>query len=597
MTPRATDLKSRRSTGSTPKDEREAPKPSQIHAQRRRLLVVVLAMVPMILGVRVLDLQGRQSDVMQARGEARYARVVPVPAHRGQITDRHGVPLALSTPMPSIWMDPRRLPMDDERVARLAECLDTPVARIRAKARQQSDRAFVYLKRRVRPELAETILALDLPGIHTQREYRRFYPSGEAIGPVVGVTNIDDVGQEGLELAFEQHLRGEPGTRRILRDRRGRVIDDSTVIEPPSPGRDLRLGLDRRIQYLAFRSLKKAVDQHDAKGGSVVAMDARSGEILAMTNWPTFNPNDRSTYGGPGYRNRAVTDVFEPGSTIKPFTILAALESGRFHPDTPIATSPGTWRVAGHRIQDVHDYGQLDVAGVIRKSSNVGVTKIAMQLEPDALWSIYHRAGIGQTTLTGFPGEASGVLRAPERWRRLEQATMAFGYGMSTTGLQLAHAYSVFATRGIARAPTFLTREQRPEGRRAFNADNVRHVNRMLESVVGPEGTGDAAQIPGYRVAGKTGTVHKVGASGYERGRYLALFAGFAPVSQPRLVVVVAIHEPSREQYYGGQVAAPVFQKVMRGALRFLAVPPDASGERKEEFIAARPTTEGPSDG
>jgi len=542
---------------------------------RRVLVLGVFALGMLVLVGRAIDLQVLKQDFLRGQGDARHLRVVGMPAHRGMITDRNGEPLAISTPVDSVWANPRELSLADPRLPQLARLLELDQDDMLRRLAARETREFVYLRRHVSPELSARVQALELPGVALEREYRRYYPMGEVMAHVVGFTNIDDRGQEGLELAYDEWLAGVPGAKRVIKDRLGRVIENVEALRPPRAGKPLTLSVDRRIQYLAYRELKQAVQAEGARSGSIVVMDPRTGEVLAMANQPAFNPNTRRNLRGELYRNRGVTDVFEPGSTIKPFTIAAALEAGVYGPASQIDTGPGFVRVGGHTIRDVRNYGRIDLATVIRKSSNVGASKIALSLEPEALWSLYSQVGFGQITGAGFPGEAAGVMGDYSRWNEVERATLAFGYGLSVTPLQLAQAYSAIAADGMLHEATFLRREGAAPGRRAMQAETARQVRAMLEGVVSGEGTGLRAAIEGYRVAGKTGTARKSTVGGYAEDRYIAVFAGMAPASNPRLVVVVMINEPAREEYYGGHVAAPVFREVMTGALRLLNIPPD----------------------
>lgn len=543
---------------------------------RRRLIVLaVLALVVALLAWRAVYLQVLSRDFLQYQGDARHLRVVLVPAHRGMITDRRGEPLAISTPVHSVWVNPQEVAPGGDGLVRLARALDLDTDRLRRLIAERSAREFVYLKRHVTPDVANAVRALGVPGVFLQREYRRYYPAGEVAAHVVGFTDIDDRGQEGIELAYDDWLQGTPGSKRVVKDRLGRIVEDVERIRARRPGKNLVLSIDRRLQYLAYRELKAAVLEHGARSGSAVLLDVRTGEVLAMVNQPSYNANDRSGLRGGRYRNRAVTDVFEPGSAIKPFTIAAALESGKYRPETVIDTTPGSLRVGRNTVRDVHDYGVLDVSHVIIKSSNVGASKIALSLEPQRLWHMYNRLGFGSVTGSGFPGESGGLLSHYHRWHPIDQATMAFGYGLSVTPLQLAQAYAALASDGVQPPVTFLRTDKPAPGRRVLSAGIARQVRAMLESVVTREGTGLNARVPGYRVAGKTGTVHKSTAGGYAEDRYVAVFAGIAPASRPRLALVVMVNEPSNGQYYGGQVAAPVFARVMAGALRLLDIPPD----------------------
>lgn len=561
---------------------RRTTQPHVISPGRRRFMAAACGLGALILAGRAVDLQVVRRDFLRGQGEVRHVRSVPIPAHRGMIVDRNGEPLAISTAVWSIWADPAPLREASERWPALARALGTSPSALVGRVQRAQGRQFVWLRRRLTPDHAEQVLALDVPGVGKRREYRRYYPTGEVSGHVLGYTNIDDSGQEGLELAYDDWLSGRPGAKRVVQDRLGRVVEDLELVRPAAHGRDLRASLDRRLQYIAYRELKAAVTRHGARGGSVVLLDVATGEVLAMVNQPAFNPNDTDERSGEFLRNRAVTDVFEPGSTMKPLTIAAALESGRYEPDTPVFTAPGRLRVAGHTITDYRDLGRLDVAGVIRMSSNVGASRIAMSLEPRTLWQTYAGFGLGATTGSGFPGEAGGRLMPPGQWGPLEHATMAFGYGVSVTPLQLARAYAAIAADGVL--PPIRLRavadpgEVADERRRIMSAGTAREIRAMLESVVSPQGTGQHATVSGYRVAGKTGTAHKVSARGYAEDRYRALFAGFAPASRPRIAAVVVIDEPHGKRYFGGQVAAPVFSRVVAGALRLLDVHPDDPG-------------------
>lgn len=526
---------------------------------------------------RMGDLNLNQRDFLQGQGDARTLRVVSIAADRGMITDRNGEPLAISAPVESVWGQPQDLASARERWPELARVLGVPGRQLQAQIEGRLGREFVYLRRHITPEHAEQVMALGMPGVSLQREYRRYYPMGEVLGHVLGFTNIDDVGQEGIELMMEAHLRGTPGSKRVLRDRLGRVIQDVESIAEPHPGKDVQLSLDRRIQYLAYRELKAAVQRHRATAGSVVVLDVATGEVLAMVNQPAFNPNNRADLDSSRFRNRAVTDVIEPGSTIKPFTIAAALETGHFRADTPIDAGPGLLRVGGFTIRDIRNYGKIDVAEVLKKSSNVGASRIAMSMEPKRLWETFSRFGFGYDTGSRYPGEAQGRLRSHRDWREADRATVAYGYGMSMSPLQLVQAYATLADDGRQRPVSFfkLDAEALPRSRQVIDAKVAREVIKMLEMAVSDTGTGSRARVAGYRVAGKTGTARKAMAGGYDPDNYLSLFAGVAPVTRPRLAMVVIIDSPDDGDYYGGVVAAPVFSRVMEGALRLMDVPPD----------------------
>lgn len=544
--------------------------------EKRRWLLMGLFMLGMAtLMMRAVDLQILNNAFLQEHGDARALRVVTIPAHRGMITDRNGDPLAVSTPVNSIWATPRKVLQSEKNLQPLAEYLGMSQQELVTILSDRIGRDFVYIKRQIDPALSAKIMQLDIPGIAMEQEFKRYYPAGEVTAHMVGFTNIDDVGQEGLELAYNDWLQGTPGSKRVLKDRLGRVVENVESIRLPQPGKDLVLSIDRRIQYLAYRELKTVVNQHHARGGTLVMLDATTGEVMAMVSQPSYNPNNRNDLKSELFRNRAVTDVFEPGSTIKPFTITAALQSGLYTPHTKIDTRPGTFTVGKHTIRDAHDYGVIDVATVIKKSSNVGASKIALSLEPSVLWETLSRVGFGLTTTSGFPGEADGTLSPPGNWSEVELATIAFGYGVSVTTLQLASAYQAIAADGMQFPVSFIRTEQPVQGRQVIDPVIARQVRHMLAAVVSDEGTGRRAAVNGFHVAGKTGTVHKAISGGYSEDRYLSLFAGMVPVEHPRLVMVVVVDEPQGREYYGGQIAAPVFSRVMSGALRLLNITPD----------------------
>lgn len=543
---------------------------------RARLLLLLVFGAFMVLAARALYLQGLHNDFLQQKGETRYARVVEMSAHRGMVTDRAGEPLALSTPVESVWASPADVELTTEQRARLARLLGLDAAEIKRRL-AENGREFVYLKRQLPPEQAAKVVQLNLPGIFLQREYRRYYPAAEVTAHVVGVTGMDDNGQEGIELAYQDWLAGKPGSRRVIKDRLGRVIEDVESIRAPQQGRELALSIDQRVQYLAFRELKAAIAEHQAKAGSIVVLDVTTGEVLALANWPSYNPNNRDTLKAGRARNRAVVDLFEPGSTLKPFTVAAVLEAGLFRPGSPIDTEGGRYAIGNRIIRDAHPEGILTVSQVIQKSSNVGSAKMAMALAPQKMWTILSAVGFGALSRVGFPGEASGRLRAYQSWKPIEQATMSYGHGISVSLLQLARAYSVFATDGELKPLTLVRREEPVEGKRVVSPATAKAVRKMLEMVTQPGGTATRAQVAGYRVAGKTGTAHKLEGAHYAPDRYIASFVGFAPASQPRLVIAVMLDEPGGKHYYGGEVAAPIFSNVMAGALRLLGISPDAS--------------------
>ena len=546
---------------------------------RSHFLLTILLLSAVMLVWRMVDLHVLRHDFLQGQGNARSLRTVSMAAHRGMITDRNGEPLAISTPIDSIWANPQVLSLHRDRLPILAKTLGKDTDELQQLIGSKQKREFVYLQRHSHPDRVKQVLALAIPGVALQREYRRYYPSAEVTGHLVGFTNIDDVGQEGIELVFDEWLRGVPGSKHVVKDRLGRIIKNVGSIKLPEPGRTLVLSIDRRIQYLAYSELKKAVKQHKAKSGSAVVLDVATGEVLAMVNQPSFNPNNRRKLKSRNYRNRAVTDVFEPGSTLKPFTVAAALESGKYKPSTVINTTPGYFKVGSNTVRDSHDLGSIDVTTILQKSSNVGASKMALSLTPEQHWHMLARMGFGEITASGFPGESSGILSDYHKWRDIDRATLAYGYGISTTLLQLTHAYSVLANGGLS-VPVTLTRvddfsQVRETQQRVMKESTARQLITMLQRVVEPGGTGTRAAIKNYFVAGKTGTVRKSGIGGYLEDRYLSIFAGIAPASHPRLAMVVLINEPNNGDYYGGVVAAPVFSHVIAGALRLLNVSPD----------------------
>lgn len=541
--------------------------------RRRMLLLGVLAGFAILIG-RALYLQGVHKDFLQQKGEARYSRTLTLPAHRGMITDRHGEALAISTPVESIWASPPDVVVSDAQLAQLAGLLRVSPAELRRKL-ANSQREFVYLKRRLPPDEAVQVMRLGIRGIFSQREYRRYYPAAEVAAHVVGFTDIDDRGQEGLELVYQEWLAGKPGSRRVLKDRQGRIVEDLEAVKVPQDGRDLVLSIDRNIQYLAHRELAAAVTGHKAKAGAIVVLDARSGEVLALANQPSYNPNNPVKLAGKA-RNRVIVDIFEPGSTLKPFTAAAALEAGQFRPETRIDTAPGYLRIGRKTIRDVHPHEMLSVAEVIQKSSNVGSAKMALSLQPQFLWNLFNQVGFGSPVNVGFPGEAAGRLRPYKTWKPIEQATMSYGHGISLSLLQLARAYTIFAGDGDLKPVSLRKLKSAPVGQPVVSAHTAHAVRAMLEMATQVGGTAPKAQVPGYRVAGKTGTAHKLGPGGYLPDSYVSSFVGLAPVSDPRLIIAVMIDEPGAGKYYGGTVAAPVFSAVMAGALRLLSVPQDA---------------------
>ncbi|HEY0267804.1 MAG TPA: penicillin-binding protein 2 [Methyloradius sp.] len=543
--------------------------------RRRLLLVVVLMGFGLLIG-RGVYLQSLHKGFLQKEGDARYSRSLTLSAHRGMITDRYGVPLAISTPVESIWANPSDVKASPEQITRIAKLLEMKPADLAGKL-VNTEREFIYIKRRIPPEVAAQVMHVGVPGIFMQREYRRYYPDGEVATHLVGFTGADENGQEGIELRYQDWLSGKPGSRRVIKDRQGHIIEDLEAVKVPQDGHDIALSIDRRIQYLTYRELAKAVETNKAKAGSAIVLDAKTGEVLAMVNLPTYNPNNPVNMNVDGRsRNRAIVDTFEPGSTLKPFTVSAALESGNFKPDTLIQTAPGYLNIGPATVHDAHPQGLITVSRVIQVSSNVGAAKMALTMKPQYLWGFFNQLGFGSPTHIGFPGEASGRLRDYKTWRPIEQATMAYGHGISLSLLQLAHAYTVFANDGELRPVTLLKQNELPIGQQVFSAQTAHDLKDMLELVVQPGGTAPRAQILGYRVAGKTGTAHKLGVGGYQADKYVSSFIGMAPASNPRFIIAVMIDEPSAGQYYGGAVAAPVFSAVMSGVLRMLAVPQDA---------------------
>jgi cell division protein FtsI (penicillin-binding protein 3) len=544
-------------------------------AWRARMLLGLLAASFVALGARALYLQGLHNDFLQQKGQSRYTRVIELQPTRGTVVDRHNEPLAISTPVESVAASPADVAITPEQVKRLARLIGTDIAEVTRKL-SDAKREFVYLKRQLPPEDAARVVALGIPGVFLQREYRRYYPQGEVTAHLIGFTDVDGRGQEALELAFEESLAGKTGSRRVIKNRLGHIVEDVESIRSAQDGRTLRLSIDMRIQSLAFKELSAAVGAHRARAGGIVVLDATTGEVLAMVNMPSYNPNNRGKVDASRTRNRAVTDLFEPGSTLKPFTAAAAIAAGTVGPDSVIQTAPGHLAIGDRVIHDAHPQGALTVSQVIQKSSNVGAAKLALGLKPETLWSVFNQVGFGTAPHSGFPGEVGGRLRAHAGWRPIEQATMSYGHGISVSLLQLARAYLIFATDGQLKPATLVKLEAPAEATQVVAPEVAQAVRRMLELAVQPGGTAPRAQVTGYRIAGKTGTAHKLVGRHYAPDKYVSSFVGFAPASRPRLIVAVMIDEPSAGQYYGGAVAAPVFSQVMAGALRMLAVAPDA---------------------
>ena len=537
------------------------------------LFVVLLAALAGLLG-RGVYLQGIHNDFLQKKGDARYSRVIEVSAHRGMISDRNGEPLAVSTPVESVWASPTDVEADRRQVKKLAQILGMDIEELKSRLFDTS-RDFVYLKRLLPPDQVERVVNLNLPGVLLQREYRRYYPSGEENAQTLGFTGQDDTGQEGMELLLQEQLAGKSGSQRVIKDNHGYIVEDAGSLHAPKPGSDIVLSLDSNLQHIAYRELESAVRQHRAKAGAVVVLDARSGEVLALANYPGYNPNNRNDTSSKAMRNRAIADLFEPGSTLKPFTVATAIETGKVHPNTLINTEHGVFTVGDRKIHDAHPESMLTVAQVIQKSSNVGAAKIALALKSETMWQGLADSGFGAQTGSNFPGEAPGKLRDPKTWRPIEQATMAYGHGISVNLLQLARAYTIFANDGELKPISLLKLDAPVAGKKIFSERTAHALRDMLEMVVLPGGTAPLAQVAGYRVAGKTGTAHKLEDGRYVN-HYVASFVGFAPASNPRLVVAVMIDDPSGTQYYGGEVAAPVFSKVIGAALHALSVPNDA---------------------
>ena len=552
-----------------------------VPSPRRRLSVVVclLGLASLGLMARAFDIQVVRKDFYQEQGDARFLREVPIAVSRGTIFDRNGEPLAVSTPMVSITAVPSQVLENDDQLPQLAAALGTQPDQLRDYLQQRANREFAYLKRQMSPEAAQAVLDLGIPGINGQREYRRYYPSGEVTAHVLGFTNIDDHGQEGLELAFDDWLSGQPGKKRVIRDNKGHIVEDVEQIREPKPGHNLTLSIDRRIQFLAYSELKNAVERSQADSASMVILDVKTGEVLAMVNLPTYNPNALGSSTPSSRRNRAMTDVLEPGSTIKPVLMAAALSSGQYTPTGPlIDTTGGHWFFQGHDIHDTHNWGVLTPTGVITKSSNVGAAHIAMTLDTSLMYDTYRAFGFGNSTNSGFPGEASGYLKIGRDWRPLEKAIMGYGYGLNVTVLQLANAYATIADDGVMHSPSFIKGSD--SAPKAIISPQIAHeLIQMLETVIQPGGTGAPyAYVANYAVAGKTGTAHKANAGGYSRNSYTSAFVGMVPATHPRLVAAVVVDNPQKGSYYGGLVSGPVFAKVMDGALRLLDIPPDNIG-------------------
>ena len=550
----------------------------QLPTWRARLVLILLSLAFLALAGRALYLQGLSTEFLQQQGERRYERTLTLPATRGKILDRNGVVLASSVPARAIWAIP-----DDTRaivpaqMQALSKLLEMPEGELREKL-ADGDKNFIYIKRQVPMDLADKVKALALPGIHQQPETRRVYPEGDVSSHIVGFTSVEDKGQEGVELAFESLLSGKPGSRRVIKDRLGRVIEDVQAVNPPADGRDLHLSIDSRLQYLVFKALQDAMAEQQAAAAAAVVIDAQTGEILALANLPSFDPNRRDTLRGAALRNRVLTDTFEPGSIMKPFTAALALDLGRINLGTQFDTGNGRFRFQGSTISDVSKNGVIDVAGILRRSSNIGMTMISERLEAHEMWDKFTELGLGQAPNTGFPGAAAGRLRPWERWRTIEKATMAYGYGLSVSLMQMARAYTAFARDGDMVSLTLMRRDSEPTSVKVYPSNIATDIRAMLEAAAGPDGA-KLAQVQGYRVAGKSGTARKIVDGRYSTSSYRSSFVGFAPASDPRIVVAVSIDEPHAGAYYGGRVAAPVFSTIVGGSLRMLGVRPDAPFE------------------
>ncbi len=541
----------------------------------RFVMFVLFAAFACLIG-RALWLQGISTAFLQKKGELRYAHTLELPATRGRITDRNGEVLASSQPVKGIWAVPEDLLQADRtQLAQLAKLLEMSEAELLKKL--DKERSLVYLKRQVEPDVAEKIAALKIDGIEMRKEYKRFYPQGEVMAHVVGFTNADDEGQESIELAQQKNLVGVPGSRRVIKDRLGQIVEDIATLKEPHDGKDVVLSIDSKLQYIASTQIKEAVDKYKAKAGAAVVLDVKTGEVLALANYPTYNPNDRSVLTGQQLRNRVMTDSFEPGSTLKPFPVALALETKRVTPNTIIQTAPGRMQIGPATISDSHAHGALTVAQVIQKSSNIGTSKIALSMPAQEYWDILTSAGFGQAPRFGFPGAVAGRLRPAKSWRPIEQATMSYGHGISVSLIQLARSYMIFARDGDIIPLSFVKVNEAPQGQKVISPKTAREIRAMLETVVSPEGTAPKAQVPGYRVGGKTGTAYKPVRGGYDKSKYIGSFVGMAPMSDPRIFIAVMIDEPGGFFHYGGDVAAPTFASVAANALRSLNVPPDSS--------------------
>ncbi len=545
-------------------------------AWRYWLVVLVFGLCFLLVGWRAVQLHVIDREFLNTQGDMRTVRIESIPATRGKIVDRNGEPLAVSAPVVTLWANPQEADRALPGWLELEDLLGLEQGSLVVRLAQNADKEFIYIQRQIAPEIGRQAMALKLQGLYSQRSHKRYYPAAEVAAHVVGMTNIDEQGQEGLELIFDQYLQGTAGKKKVLKDRRGYIVEDLSLIRDAQSGKDLQLSIDLRLQYMAYRELLASVESHQAKSASLVLLDVHTGEVLAMVNQPSYNPNNRGTIKPERLRNRAVTDVFEPGSTIKAFSIAAALESGKFNRRSRVETHPGFIRLNGRTIRDLRNHGEMDLEKVVVKSSNVGTSRIALKLGGESVWEMLYRAGFGQSSGIEYPGEAIGDLPNFTRWRPIRLATLSYGYGLSATPVQLAHAYMAFAADGMLRPVTLLKggRQDVP-ARRIMSKKVANSIRDILEKAVLKGGTGTRAQVAQYRVAGKTGTVHSIGSNGYSEDDYTAVFAGFAPLGAPRLALVVAVHGPQKGEYYGGEVAAPVFSRVMANSLRLLNIAPD----------------------
>jgi cell division protein FtsI (penicillin-binding protein 3) len=541
---------------------------------RSKLIVAAMALAFVGLAVRAAYVQVFENAFYKRQGEVRFARTLTLPANRGRVLDRNGLILASSVPAPSVWANPEEIDRSPAGLKQLSKWLEMTPAELTKKL-ENEDKTFVWLRRQMDEQVVKEILALNIKGIYTIKEYKRLYPEGESAAHIVGFTNVEDKGQEGVELIFQNQLAGKPGARRVIKDRLGRVVEDVGQMTLPVDGQDLQLSIDSKVQFFAYQKLREAVLENKAKAGSVVVLDAQSGEILALANYPSYSPDKRVNLSGEQLRNRALTDTFEPGSTMKPFTIALALEKGLIKPETVIQTAPGYINITGSTITDAHPHGAMTVNEVIQKSSNVGTVKIAMQMQPREMWEMFTAVGLGQKPQLPFPGVVSGKLRAAKTWRPIEQATMSYGYGVSTSLFQMARAYTIFASDGQVLPATLIKNGQVPVGVPVISPKHAEDMRHMLNLAAGPGGTAQKAQTIGYSVGGKTGTAHKQEGKGYANKKYRGFFVGMAPIEKPRIVVAVMIDEPTNGRYYGGDVAAPVFSQTVQQSLRLLGVQPD----------------------